>query len=223
MNTLIGEGKTAKVYSDNQFAYKVYNKNFNKNYINYEVNIQNEIYTKTKINVCKYEYNGIDNFVKMTLVKGISLADRIRNEAYKEWLSDLIELQISVYQYNELDIPNAYEMYEKQIYNSHFDKSLRDKALSILKSTKRVYVLCHLDFHPENILYNGNHYIIIDWMNAKLANPIMDIARTYIILKQYMKDQSENYLKLISEKMGLEEKEIKEVVPLMAFLRLKEN
>ena len=44
-------------------------------------------------------------------------------------------------------------------------------------------ILCHGDFHPDNILITKNGEIIIDWMTATQGNPLADIARTSIIFK----------------------------------------
>jgi thiamine kinase-like enzyme len=43
--------------------------------------------------------------------------------------------------------------------------------------------VCHMDFHPDNILYSGKGPIIIDWMTAARGNPYVDVARTLVILK----------------------------------------
>lgn len=86
----IGEGKTATVYSDGMFAYKKYHEHYDIRNITYEVNIQNEIYDKTNLNVCHYEIE--NQMIKMTLVEGVEFADRIRIEKYKNWLEDFTDL-----------------------------------------------------------------------------------------------------------------------------------
>ena len=49
-------------------------------------------------------------------------------------------------------------------------------------------------------MYDHSEDSIIDWVNTKLGNPVLDIARTYIILKQYAQRMANKYLKLISKK-----------------------
>lgn len=44
-------------------------------------------------------------------------------------------------------------------------------------------VLCHGDFHPDNIIITDTDPIIIDWMTASKGSAISDIARTSIIFK----------------------------------------
>ena len=44
-------------------------------------------------------------------------------------------------------------------------------------------VICHGDFHPQNILMEGNVVTgVIDWPNALVAHPAYDVASTRIIL-----------------------------------------
>ena len=72
-------------------------------------------------------------------------------------------------------------------------------------------------------MYDHSEYSIIDWVNAKLGNPVLDIARTYIILKQYAQRIANKYLKIISKKGGYELEGIKMAIPLMAILRMLET
>ena len=51
----------------------------------------------------------------------------------------------------------------------------------------------------------------------------MDIARSYIILKQYAMRLSNKYLYLICQKLNIPIQSVMNAVPLMAYLRLLEN
>ena len=54
-------------------------------------------------------------------------------------------------------------------------------------SAKMECRICHLDLHFLNIMIpeNGLDYRIIDWMNARLAPPVFDYARTYVIFEEF--------------------------------------
>ena len=43
-------------------------------------------------------------------------------------------------------------------------------------------IICHFDFHPDNIMISADKYYVIDWMTACAGNPLSDIARTALIL-----------------------------------------
>ncbi|MFA6647745.1 MAG: phosphotransferase [Candidatus Izemoplasmatales bacterium] len=217
----IGEGKTATVYLDGNFAYKCYHNGYDIKNINYEVMVQNEVYSKTKLNVAKYEIE--DKKIKMTFFDGALFADRIRIEKYKNWLDDFIDLQVSVYQYKDLDLLDSYSIFKNQISNSDLNDNLKNKALKSLHNIEKIKSLCHFDFHPLNIIYSQKKYYIIDWTNAKLGNPVMDIASTYIIFRQYLKRQSNKYLRMISKKINVLESDVIKAIPVMAFIKLREN
>jgi aminoglycoside phosphotransferase (APT) family kinase protein len=43
-------------------------------------------------------------------------------------------------------------------------------------------VICHGDFHPHNLLYDGRVTGVLDWPNALVADPAYDVASTVTIL-----------------------------------------
>jgi len=44
-------------------------------------------------------------------------------------------------------------------------------------------VICHGDFHPQNVLMSGNAVTgVLDWPNAVVADPAYDVAATRVIL-----------------------------------------
>ena len=217
----IGEGKTAIVYSDGQYAYKHFRSTKANPFIDYEVGIQNEIYDHTKLPVLKYKR--IENTIQMTLVQGVDFSHRILEEKYKAWLEDFVGLQVQVYDYHDLDLLDAFSVFNKQIIQSNLKQIFKDKAMASLEKIERKTILCHLDFHPLNILYDQKQYYIIDWLNAKLAHPCMDIASTYIIFKQYIPRHAKRYVKMICEKANIKMNQIIDAIPLMAFIKLREN
>ena len=133
-------------------------------------------------------------------------------------------MQCETYKYKNLDLPDAYEVFKDQVESSNLDHIYKLKALESLGKIDKTYHLCHLDFHPLNIKYDQNEYYILDWTNAKLANPAMDIASTYIIFQTiFIKRQANKYLNMMVKKTGYQKKDIKDAIPLMAFIKLREN
>jgi len=43
-------------------------------------------------------------------------------------------------------------------------------------------IICHFDFHPDNIMISSGQYWVIDWMTGCIGDPLSDIARTSLIL-----------------------------------------
>ena len=219
---LIGEGRVAKVYLKDGYAYKCFQPSHPLEWINYEVNIQNEVATKTKLPVVSYDYIEGSYDIKMPYIQGVELTYRIQKEKYKHGLEDLIFLQKQIYNYNNLSLPNAHDVFLDTLEKANIDKDMKNIGLYALKSIERKDVLCHFDFHFSNIMFDGENYFIIDWVNAKLANPILDIARTYVILRQYVYRMSDKYLRLIAKELNIPITSFEHPIKLMAILRIIE-
>jgi aminoglycoside phosphotransferase (APT) family kinase protein len=44
--------------------------------------------------------------------------------------------------------------------------------------------VCHYDLHPMNIIMSPRGPVIIDWVSAGKGNPLLDVARTWLVLTQ---------------------------------------
>jgi hypothetical protein len=51
----------------------------------------------------------------------------------------------------------------------------------------------------------------------------MDVASTFIIFRQYLKRQANKYLRMMIKKNNFEMSEILQAIPIMAFIKLREN
>jgi aminoglycoside phosphotransferase (APT) family kinase protein len=59
----------------------------------------------------------------------------------------------------------------------------RDLALARLCELPQGTAVCHGDFHPDNVLIDGDTATIIDWTTASIGNPVADFALTSLILQ----------------------------------------
>ena len=60
---------------------------------------------------------------------------------------------------------------------------LKRVALEALEELPDGDRLCHGDFHPANILMDGDTPVLIDWSNATRGDPMADVARTRMMLR----------------------------------------
>jgi hypothetical protein len=58
-----------------------------------------------------------------------------------------------------------------------------DQISQLRKQLPSGHVLCHLDFHPDQVIMTARGPIILDWMTAYQGHPLADVARTTILLK----------------------------------------
>jgi thiamine kinase-like enzyme len=219
----IGRGKVASIVSDGVYAYKIYEPWMPIEHILKEEKILKEIKAKTDLNVIDCEWLNDQNMLKMTLIKGKTLAEMMRKEKYQFGIETLIQCQIQVFQYHDLQLEDAFVSFRYTINTSSLSDDIKIKALKSLSSIKFEQQLCHFDMHLENIMMSSQTPFIIDWANAKCGNPVMDIARTYIIMLQYVKRKANIYLKSICKKMNYELNDVLNAIPIMAALRMLEN
>jgi hypothetical protein len=59
---------------------------------------------------------------------------------------------------------------------------LKAGALQLFEALPDGRALCHLDFHPDQVLLTAQGPVIIDWMTARQGHPLADVARTAIML-----------------------------------------
>jgi len=62
-------------------------------------------------------------------------------------------------------------------------KAVAEAALKALAELPDGDKLSHGDFHPANILMDGDEPVIIDWSNVSRGDPAADVARSLVILE----------------------------------------
>ena len=56
-------------------------------------------------------------------------------------------------------------------------------ALGVLDSLPDGDRICHGDFHPGNVIRNGDQLVVIDWTNVRRGDPTADFARTDMMIR----------------------------------------
>jgi len=220
---LIGKGRISSIYSDGFYAYKRYPDDYELAWIENEVKIQNEIANHTNLPVIKYELIESNKEIKMEMIQGITLRERMQKQGYKDGLKDLISIQKSIHQFTNLNLPKAKDVFERRIKASNIDQSLKEKALKSLHLVEDKTNLCHFDLHFENIMYEDKKTYIIDWPDAKLASPILDITRSYIIMLEFVPSIAKKYLKSVEENFNVKVTEMNQILSCIAAIRLTET
>lgn len=58
-----------------------------------------------------------------------------------------------------------------------------EDVVQLLKALPDGHALCHLDFHPDQVMMTNRGPVILDWATARQGHPLADVARTTILLK----------------------------------------
>ena len=83
--------------------------------------------------------------------------------------------------------------------------------------------LCHGDFHPFNVMADGERLTIVDWLDATCGPPAADAARSYLLARHNMPALGERYLEAYLDGPDMSRAAVMAWLPVLAGARLSEN
>lgn len=173
-------------------------------------------------------------------VAGVSMLDLFRHRPWRvaSLSRALAELHAQMHECAfEAEVPDQRGRLQRKIGRADaLPTPLKTALLTSLNSLPDGDRVCHGDFHPANVLVNGNEAIVIDWIDASRGNPLADVARTSVILLGAASSQIPNpvmkifvrifhsaYLKHYFRLRPGGEEEYRRWLPIVAGARLSEN
>ena len=95
----------------------------------------------------------------------------------------LTELQVDMHTHTAPKLPLQRRRLRRRIQRvSELDSETKAAILTNLDQLQHENVICHGDFHPENILLTAEEPVIIDWIDSSQGASLADIARTTLLL-----------------------------------------
>lgn len=186
--TFLGQGNTAEIYKiDDTRIIKLFRDSFPENMVNREyqmnVSIQDkfDFVPKTYRMVqyqnrygIEYEYiHGNDLMKELLQVKKTQLVGKELARLHAMMHSQSGNLAISVREKLEMDIHIMTDL----------SKSEKEKVLNRLAGLPDGNQICHMDFHPGNVIRTKNGLKVIDWMTACSGCALADVARTCLLFQ----------------------------------------
>lgn len=217
---VIGKGRQATVYLWEGFAYKVYPESYPLQSIAFEMRIQRQI-SQTALPVVKYYETDRPRIIRMDHIAGMTLSEKILSGRCASGMEDLLCLQRQIHRIDDVDLPYIDKDLEKEILGMDCAEKQKAKAMESLSWLGQADSLCHLDFHPSNILWRKDGYTVIDWVNARRGRPVYDFARTYVILFEVSCELAKRYMRLLEES-GEDRAALDKAIYVMALWRSKE-
>lgn len=185
----IGQGRTAEIFQwDENKVLKLFNHGIEKDDVGREFQINRELSKHGMPVPDVFELVEYDNRLGIIYerINGQTLTELISSKPWrifseaKRFAETHRKFQKDVL----YDIPRYKVKLMKSIEVSNLlELNLKDSLFKCIEILPEDEMLCHCDFHPDNILISDGKVVVIDWMTGAKGDPIADIARTSVILK----------------------------------------
>jgi uncharacterized protein (TIGR02172 family) len=186
---LIGQGRTSEVFEWGQDRIlKLFRTGLPKIAIENEYEVSINIYKQLNLTPKVYELIEIDNRsgIIYERINGITMMKVIASKPWKvkKEAQRLAELHKSIQQKVDFKLFKYKTRLKDNIFSTDLlQDDIKNKLYEYIDTLEDDNILCHGDFHPDNVLITKNGEVIIDWMTATQGNPLTDIARTSIMFK----------------------------------------
>ena len=222
---LIGKGAQADVFRYKGYAYKVYKNTYPAEWIAFEKEQQRAV---NQAGLCPIRYYDTDDahIIKMDLIEGEELEKKVLN-GYIEGFGILADAfrKVHAAPIDGINMPPLIAT-----AGMGLSEEEQNKILPIIERLSQKYpsCICHLDMHFLNIMLpsDGSEYVIIDWMNSRIAPAIFDYARTYVIFDEFSQEGLAIYKQVIADDikaLGISDEDFQDAVTVCAVIRNREK
>lgn len=222
---LIGKGAQADVFRYKGYAYKVYKNTYPAEWIAFEKEQQRAV---NQAGLCSIRYYDTDDahIIKMDLIEGEELEKKVLN-GYIEGFGILADAfrKVHAAPIDGIKMPPLIAT-----AGMGLSEEEQNKILPIIERLSEKYPpsICHLDMHFLNIMLpsDGSEYVIIDWMNSRIAPAVFDYARTYVIFDEFSQEGLAIYKQVIADDikaLGISDEDFQDALTVCAVIRNREK
>ena len=223
--TLIGKGAQADVFRYQGYAYTVFKNTYPAEWIAFEKEQQRAV---NQAGLCPIRYYDTDDahIIKMDLIEGEELEKKVLN-GYIEGFGILADAfrKVHAAPIDGIKMPPLIAT-----AGMGLSEEEQNKILPIIERLSQKYpsCICHLDMHFLNIMLpsDGSEYVIIDWMNSRIAPAIFDYARTYVIFDEFSQEGLAIYKQVIADDikaLGISDEDFQDALTVCAVIRKREK
>lgn len=162
----------------------------------------------------------------MECVAGESLAGRVRRQPEQagQWMGRAAALQERLHRAPGGPLLAQKEKLWGKIQRAGLPEGRQAALGQLLAGLPRGERLCHGDFHPENLLVDGQEALwVIDWADGCSGLPAADACRSALLLALYRPLWGRQYLDAYCAAAGVHSREVTAWMPVMAAGRLCEG
>jgi uncharacterized protein (TIGR02172 family) len=186
----IGSGRTAEIlaWDENQIL-KLFQDGWSISSVEWEENVARKVFeaglpVPAVFGIVKVEHR---HGIIYERVDGSSMLQELVSKPgeLEHFASVFVGLHAQMHSVKIKGLPTQRQQLEHKIRNAKLlSENRRNAALKALHKLPDDDVLCHGDFHPDNILMSSQGPVVIDWNDATQGNSQADIARTLLLLNQ---------------------------------------
>lgn len=186
---LIGQGNTAEIYDySSDKILKLYRSAMPEFMCEYEFNVTQNISNILGISPKAYEIIHTEGRIGAIYEKigGTSMLREILSKVWtiKKQARLLANYHCDIQKKVNFELPTVKEKLKRDINAvPEFSDQDRQILFDYLDMLPDGDVLCHFDFHPDNILVSKDSAKVIDWMTACVGDKAADVSRTSVMLK----------------------------------------
>lgn len=186
---MIAQGRTAELFAwgDGQVL-KLFRQDFPVESVRYEADVASMAYEAGLTVPAVGDIVHLDGRTGILYerIEGPSLRKTIEARPWALlWAVDrFVSLQVAMHERACPQLPSQRERMVDKIQNApHLAAETKAQILQVLSHLPDGHVVCHGDYHPDNLLVSSRGLIVIDWMDATHGNPLADVARTLLLLR----------------------------------------
>ncbi len=118
-------------------------------------------------------------------IEGESLTNHLKKHPWSLFDSIRLaaQLQNNIHQHEVSELPSQKDRLTEEIWRTGLPAEIKDKLGQLLSELHDGNILCHGDYHVDNLYVTSTGLEVIDWATATKGNPLGDLARTLLLLR----------------------------------------
>lgn len=225
----ISKGNSKSVYIEDNKAYKVFERDYNKSNVLYEA-LNTSRVEDTGLVIPKILSLFVDDgkwVIESEYVEGSTLEELIQSEPQnaEKYIEKMVDYQLEIHSHSNPLLIKLKDKLVRQINSlSAVDATGKYELLTRLDSMPKHTKLCHGDFCPSNIIMNSSGKMIaVDWVHATQGNASADAARTYLLFALTNQDYADIYLNIFCKKSDTAKQYVQQWIPIVAAAQMEKN
>lgn len=118
-------------------------------------------------------------------ISGFTLLEQLIRSFEKAatYIEKFVQLHVKIHSLQSSCLPDGRQkLVDKIASQKLLQDSIKEQLQAGLSDFPAVNSLCHGDYHPDNIILHNGQLIVIDWVDAYYGYPLLDVARTYLLI-----------------------------------------